>query len=1069
MALSQFIEPYSAEQVQSFISAKQEKGEVFERWELDAYNFKPLPAHQLMMLSGDEEKAARYVRSACIRAISSTQTQRTIDKGRLTKLDFDFVVGTLLKDDVVSKLQSRILGTEQGIRLSEAKDFIKLICDVNTPIQQLANQNIHIGANYYLTHFRNLPQINSAADLPRLSEVSFVKDTEGNIIGEFSREELNSENLVVRRHRRRFAQDGIPIQIKKALVSVEDSRFWNFENGESYEGHNGVDFKGMMRALQATGSGNVQGASTLTMQLAKNLLLHEDVFNEHYRGKRSLVRKLKEYILVKRLEKALTKDEILDWYLNTIDFGRRSQGIVMAALSYFGKELKDLSLSEIAFLTGLPKAPNALDPQENYEAAVDRRNIVLSRMKKAKYISSDERSQARDEELKYLEITESDSKENFSHFYVSAVEKQLKEWLRSKRQNIHLGFDVTVPINHEYQKWAVEALQRGLLKFERGRGILTVKPDEDRLPNIKEDVERVATEKGISNIAAFPEVLIKVKKSAVDTEQFRIGVILSNTKIGLSDGTQVNRQPSDRDGKLKKVVEGSRRNLEIWDTVMLQAFKKNNGGTYYKIASFTQAQGGIVVLDNLTGEVLATSGGFSIGAGNRYKGAAGNRAFSAFRRPGSTVKPFTYLFAMSNGISPSASISNEALTLPRRIFNGERVCDKWTPRGYRNEASSYSLRRGLEKSKNKITVRAFTRALGLGDYQDPQDSPDTLGFGMDRVLGLMQQYGLYPDLEYACYPALLGAEETTVVEMAGAYAAFANNGIYTKPYTITSVSRRGATAQPFDNRSVIDATILSTVKESDPRHQQELFNLFRLRTMLQGVVQRGTASSIAKWSKVIAGKTGTTKGNKDAWFVGFNKEITVAVWVGNVDNKSLGSKSEGGKVALPVFKDFMESYYARYPEKLANEFDNNVAGAVVANIEPTTGFRISNQFQSDFNFYTGSSRSLPSTQEYYASQQEMRSQVRDYYRGSKVAGELFFDYLVNDRRADNRAMYNNVKTYYRGLRDENRAYCNQWKNTEYRNYTEVVQACNVDAQYTDYLSKINSERAFYLMENNFLQ
>ncbi|MGH1467963.1 MAG: transglycosylase domain-containing protein, partial [Bdellovibrionales bacterium] len=997
MALSQFIEPYSAEQAQKMLSEREAQGEVVPEWEKEIYKtFKPMHPNEIMKLSLEPLKAAQYLRSTCFLArggLPYQMIEQAIEQQRKEALLEQPADGVgVLMQDPIQRIQSRLLPEEQEISIEKATDLVKLICDHSVPLSDLAKVKIRHGAFYYHRMHRTLQKINSLADLPKLPEVSFVKDSTGAIIGEYSKTEINADKQVVKRNRRRLPEGGIiPIKIKQAVVAIEDSRFWNFEaeGSPGYKGHKGVDFGGIIRAMTNSGSGNVQGASTITMQLAKNLLLYEDVFREHSQGKRSLIRKLKEYILSYRIEEALTKDEILNLYLNTIDFGRNTQGIVMAAQVYFNKNINDLNLSEIAFLAGLPKSPNGLDPEKNYEGAVKRRNLVLTQMRSEKYISRTERSDTKKLPLEFIPYAEKSEQENYAHFYVSAVEKQLKGWLRSKKQNIHLGFDITVPINHEYQKWAVEALQRGLLKYEREKGILTIKPDEDRLPNIKESVEALAAERGISNLQAFPEVLEKIKSSAVDTKQFRIGVILSNTKIGLSDGSQVNRQPSDRNGKLRKVVEGSKRNLEVWDTVMLQPFKTSKGNTYYRIASFTKAQGGIVVLDNLTGEVLATSGGFSIGAGKRYKGAAGNRAFSAFRRPGSTVKPFTYLFAMQNGVSPSASISNEAISLPRRIFNGERVCDKWTPRGYSNEASAYSLRRGLEKSKNKITVRAFARALGIQDYEDPQDSPDTLGFGMDRVLGLMQQYGLYSNLDYACYPALLGAEETTVVEMAGAYAAFANKGIYTTPYTINSVSRRGATAQPYEQKNVIDATIASAVKEADPRYQNELFNLFRLRTMLQGVVQRGTAASIAKWSKVIAGKTGTTKGNKDAWFVGFNKDITVAVWVGNVDNKSLGSKSEGGKVALPIFKDFMENYYQTYPDKLSNEFSNDVVGAVVANIEPSTGFRISNTFQSDFNLYTGSSRTIPSTKEYFSSNEEMRSQVRDYYRGSRAAGELF--------------------------------------------------------------------------------
>lgn len=1088
MALSQFIEPYSAEEAAKFIAERQAKGETLQQWEIDAYRFQPLHPSAIMMLSGDENAVARYVRSSCVRLISSTQTQRSIDKGRLQKLDFDFMLNAVLKPGTIEKLQARIIGSEQGIRLEEAKRFMKMICDVDTPIAELADQNIHYAANYYLTFFRDLPKINSEADLPKLSEVSFVKDSQGNVIGEYFREELNEEKLVVKRHRRRFAKNGIPQSIKNALVAVEDARF---------QEHKGVDFKGLMRAMQSTGSGEVQGASTITMQLAKNLLLYKDVFKEHHQGKRSLVRKLKEYILVKRLEDALSKDQILVWYLNTIDFGRKSQGVVMAALSYFDKDLEALTLSERAFLMGLPKSPNALDPQKNYEAAIKRRNTVLSRMKKAKFITSEERAAARDEELKYVEIRALGDAAGYAQFYINAVEKEMKGWLRSLNQNPNLGFDITVPINHEYQKWAVDSLQRGLLTYERGRGALTVKTEEDRLPNIKERIETLviqrkaealaaqiaveALESGISEedlalkietetagltassgeiLRAFPEVLSKIENPYVDARQFEVGVILSNTKLGLKDGSQMNRQPSDRNGKLKKVVDGERENLKVWDTVLLQKFPKS-GGFYYKIASFTKTQGGIVVLDNKTGEVLATSGGFSIGAGLRYKGSGGNRAFTAFRQPGSTVKPFTYLFAMGLGVSPSEIIANKDVVMPRKVFNGQRVCNTWRLGGRSSEASSYTLRQGLEYSKNRLTVGTFIRSQGIHGSEDLADYKETLGRGVDNLLSKMQEFGLYPNLEYACYPIMLGAEETTVVEIAGAYSAIYNEGLYRRPSVITSVRRKGVEARPYHLGSEVDDVVLRVIRENDEASRAEIFNLFRLRTMLQGVVRRGTARSISKWSKIIAGKTGTTNRNKDAWFVGFNKDITVAVWVGNDDQrKSLGSKSEGAKVALPIFEDFMEQYYAKYPEKLNDEFSDEAKGGVVAYIEPTTGFRVSGDFQRNFQEATGASRSIPTVKEYYATQEELWSQSREYYYGSRMAGILFFKYLTNDRRAQHRLQYDQHRQLYLDSLAENQNFYDQYKQSN-PNHVRVLAARDKVREYRRYLNTLTFQE-YYL-------
>lgn len=1055
MALSQFVEPYSAEQVQGFIEKTESRGKTLEQWELDAYNFRPLPPHELLMLSGDELAVARYVRAACVRINTSSLTKRSIDRGRLSVLDFDFIFSTVLSDEQIQTYQQRLLGSEQGIRLGEATEFVKLICDVKRPIQELANKNVHYAANYYLKQSAGLPRIDSASDLPNLQEISFVKDASGEVIGDYYKTEttkIEDVTLVSRKNRRRLPTKAIPLMIKKALVSVEDRRFWNFkpQGASDYEGHPGVDLIGIIRAFEAVGSDSVQGASTLTMQLAKNLLLHEDVFKEHHFGKRSLIRKLNEYILVKRLESALSKDEILDWYLNTIYFGRRSEGIVMAARSYFGKELEALNLEEVAFLAGLPKSPNTLDPQKNYDGALLRRNIVINQMGSEGHVSVEQKEILKAKPINYIELKSSTQKEAYAHFYTSAVEKQMKDWLVSLDQNPNLGFDITVPINHEYQKWAVESLQKGLLKYERRKGgsrHLTVKPSEDRLPNIKEEVAKVALEKGISELEAFPEVLKEVSPGYVDASQFKIGVILSDSKLGLDDGTQVRRQTADRNGKLSKLVDGSKRNLEVWDTVLLQLMPEQ-GSDHYRIASFTKIQGGIVVLDNNTGAVLATSGGFSVGAGQRYKGVPTQRAFSAFRQPGSTVKPFTYLFALSKGVSPSDVVSNANVTFPRKRFNGERVCNQKTWGGSSSEASSYLVRNGLIRSKNRATLNTFARSVGLYQGEDYLDRAETLGFGIDEVLGLMQRFGLYTDREYLCYPALLGAEETTVVEMAGAYGAIANGGAYNTPYTINQVSRRGRTVSPFELQNGVESSVRQAILEAS--NDRQFNNISRLRPLLQGVVQRGTARSISKWSSVIAGKTGTTNSNKDTWFVGFNKEVTVAVWVGYPDNTTLGGGSEGGNTALPVFESFMEEYYAKFPDKLNDKFEG-----VTARIEPNTGFRVSDNFQSEYQHYTGRTGRLSSTLEYYASEDEKRSQAVDYYNGSSVAGSFFFDQLTPEYKAWYENEYNQTyqtqiySRYTRAQYDQAKANCDNWLRQGYSRsaYWEVEQNCAIRDQF----------------------
>jgi len=1072
LALSQFVEPYSDQDVARILQERAAKGEEVQSWELKAYRFKPLSPSQLEALSADNDALADYLRAACVRAFSSTQTQRSIKRGQLLSLDLNLFSASL-SDEKINQYQNRLIDTEQGLSISEAKKYGFMVCNPDSDLikysEQLKMLNLKDGVKYYLDFYKKLPQISSPKDLPILSEVSFVKDASGKTIGEFSKTEVDESQQVVQKNRRRLSKGKTPLMLKKALVSIEDTRFWNFEpeGSDKYEGHRGVDFKGLMRALVSSGNGDLQGGSTITMQLAKNLILYKDVFKEHSQGKRSLLRKLKEYILVRRLEQTLSKDQILDLYLNTIDFGRKSQGVVMAAQVYFGKQLSELNLADMAFLAALPKAPNSLDPESNFEDALDRRNKVINSLKKEKYISAQEKKEARSETIAFVPKSKESTEQGYASFYVSAVEKQLQNWLSISGRDKNLASDVVTPINHQYQKWAVESMQRGLLRIERAKGTFVVKPSEDQLPNIESAVKKLAEEKKITDLnGVYLDVLSKINNPYPDGGQFKIAVVLSSTRFGLKDGTVVRR--SSKDKNRKKLVKGKKRSLQKWDVVLLQPFE-SKGKTTYRVASNTEIQGGMVVIDNKTGAVLATSGGFTIGAGRRYAGAVGNRAFNAERQPGSTVKPFSYFSAMMNGLSPNTVVSNADIELPMRKIGGDKICDPWPLTSRKKEASSYTLRQGLEKSKNRLTVNAFAHTLGLRSYDSFEDNKDVLGSGIDDVLNQMKKFGLYKDVQHACYPILLGANELKVVDLAAAYSAIANGGVYRAPYVLKQVAQNGTTHNPFE-KNQLAAQMLQGGISSDSK---EKFNLFRVRTFLQGAVRRGTAQSMKKWSKVIAGKTGTTNGNKDAWFAGFNKEITVVVWVGYPEKKSLGSKFDGAAAALPIFKDFMEEYYKAYPEKLQNEFSKKPSQAVVAVIEPNTGFYITDEFQDDYKHYTGRTSNLKGVEEYFMDQAELSSSVGHYYPGSRVAGQFFFSKLSSDYKNYYTTEYNTKKQRIEDLLWEDRidfenfnAYCKENKK-DFPDHPDVVNTCRRAAELKVYIRE--QERSVGTLENYYLQ
>lgn len=1071
-ALTQFIEPYTEGEIDKIKEFYQQRDMVLEDWMIEALQFRPHSVYELIALQSDDQYLANYLRNGCIRIISATQPERSRQRGQFLTIDFDFMIKPLVDEEEIQRLQNRILEDEQGIVLKDSLEYLKRACDLNYSVEALEkialfegdielpkikpNQSLdQVVANipykgalseavtYYHNTILELPALGSVGDLPKLPELSVVKDSDGNTIGEYSLTEYSSElQRIIRMNNRVVTKSpsDIPELIKKAIVSVEDSDFYT---------HRGVDFKGIFRAAQSTGSGqSVQGASTITMQLAKNLILYEEVFKEQVKSKRSLKRKLQEYILTKEIETILTKDEILAWYLNTIDFGRGAQGIVMAAKTYFGKELNELSVTEVAFLAGLPKSPNGLDPSANMEGALERRNRVLRDMLKFSHITREDYQNYIEMPIEVLpKINKNSIYNGYDMHYVNAVRRQLRDWARNNDKFPYRSFEIQTPINRTYQKWAVEALQRGLLDYERerkrgGKKVLTVKPDEDQLPNIRTQVNDVASTLEVSTIEAYPQVLKEVKMSYPDANQFRLGVILSEESIGLDDGTKVNRQLEDRAGNLYKRVEGVKRNLEVWDVVMLEPFKKSYGGTFYKIASFTEVQGGLTVIDNATGAVLATAGGFGVGSGGRYNGAGQNKSFISDKQPGSTIKPFTYLYAMNAGIPTTKVLSNKNVTLPAIADGSYNRCNQWNVSAT-GEAPEYTLRTGLERSKNRLTLNAFLQASGLRPNENPLSNASLLEDGVFKLIQTMQGFGLYTEKDEYCYPIILGAQETDVVSMAAAYATIARGGGYKSPYTVSKITRSQSNASmdfPFRILTDRDSSALESLT-------QPPVNIFRLRTMLQGVLERGTARSISEWSNIVAGKTGTTNGNKDAWFVGFNKDITVAVWVGYRDRKSLGGDFEGAKAALPIFKDFMDLYYEAHPEKLNNAWDENDVpdGLRLVQIESETGFAVDSTFKKDFEYYTGLSSSNMKTMEEYMTVDESRSLLR-YNGRSRTAGIYFFNNLSPSYRSGYQSEYNRQNSSSEASNTwhfyNNR--CQAWLEQGYSRYDggDVEEACD---------------------------
>jgi len=1146
LALSQYVVPYTEEQKAAITEAYKAEGFELEEWQVKALNFEPLNIYELLAISGDERALAQYIRTACIRIHTSTQPQEPIDEVIIEAPDIT-TLRAFISPSQLEELQTRVRDSEQEIDLAGSMDYFERACDLRHPVEaiekialfdnpqspfELTYENakdfvtiplsfgsqfgeseedpfitgsysfpaidippFYEGAlrevlSYYGEIYFALPQVDSKDDLPYLPEQSLVFDSNGQLIGDYSATEVNTEyDRTVRSNRRVLVRNSedIPDKLKKALISVEDSDFYN---------HLGVDLSGAMRAVQSSGSGDVQGASTLTMQLVKNLILYEDVFLEQVEGSRSIVRKLQEYILVRQIESVLTKDEILEMYLNTIDFGRKVQGIVLASKVYFGKELTELrpdenasDLSAVAFLAGLPKAPNGLEPTRDYDRALRRRNKVLRDMFSNKYITEEEFVEAMGLDLEVLPISDQNNTLGYATHYVNAVQKQVRDWgILHQRPNLYKGFELTAPINHEYQKWAVETLQRGLLKYERsqsGSRGLTVKPHEDQLPNIAEQVRELADAQEKPMTEVFKEILEPIENRYPDASQFELGVVINDTELGLKDGTKVPREIEDQPANLKKVVDGRNVNLQPWDVVMLQPFPQSNGTTKYKIASFTKVRGGVVVIDNATGAVLATAGRFSVGAGGRYKGSGGNDAFSEINQPGSTVKPFVYLHAMNKGILPTQTISNGSIRFPAIDRVESDQCNNDYVRSVRNERPSYTLHDGLVNSKNVFTLNTFARASGVPSGQSGEAYSRELESGLDELSQTFQAFGLYRQRKSFCYPVLLGAHDTRVFEIAGAYSTLSRDGEFIQPFTVSSMVKIDGTSE---KPTVMPFSIEPQGATNTPNVQTSSANIFRLKQMLYDVVQRGTARSIkdSPWSGNVGGKTGTVETcnkrtgackNIDGWFIGFNEEVTVAVWVGYQRNENLGEGVHGSDIALPIFKDFMDQYYTANPDKLPDgsslpTINQSVPDDLISvNIEGTTGFIIDDNFRNDFAAYTGLNASNLDrfTTTIYVTEDERRNLPQ--YSRTNAAMSFFYSQLSGQKKSELRQNYlslpgNQVDSSAFDRWMSNHAVCEPWFYINDNGQTTWDQSFR---RYSDRPNRATRERinnaCFYIVNN----
>lgn len=707
---------------------------------------------------------------------------------------------------------------------------------------------------------------------------------DGSLIAEYAKE------------RRLFLPiQAIPQTVIRAFLSAEDKNFYE---------HGGIDFTGIARAVVTNIENwgrNVrpQGASTITQQVAKNFLLTNET---------SLDRKVKEALLAMRIEKAFSKDKILELYLNEIYLGMGNYGIAAAALNYFDKSVQELTIAEAAYLAALPKAPNNYHPFRQTDRALERRDWVIDRMVENGFVDA---AAAKVEKAKPLEVTPRPSGAHIyaAEYYAEDVRRVLYERYGGKGL-YEGGLSVRTALDPELQEIAKKALSSGLVRYDEARGwrgaVTKIEPGADwGVP--------------LADVPALGDI-----------QPWRLAVVLNVSGGAVDIGIQPERLPSGQvaEERVRGTIpaegmkwaqrwasgaerpEGQKGPLAIGDVVYVEPMEKEGA---FRLRQPPEISGALVAMDPFTGRVRAMVGGFS------YAQSEFNRASQALRQPGSAFKPFIYAAALDNGYTPSSVV----LDAPVEINQGAGL-DTWRPENYSGQFyGPQTLRFGIEKSRNVMTVRLA------------QD------MGMPIISEYARRFNISDDLP----PFLsmsLGAGETTLLRMVSGYSMFANGGKKITPSLIDRIQDRyGRTIYRHDERECQGCRAADWRDQAPPaltdNREQVLDPLtaYQITSMMEGVVLRGTATTLRELKRPIAGKTGTTNDYKDAWFVGFTPDLAVGVYLGFDKPRPMGRSATGGEIAAPVVKDFLKVALADEP---AVPF-RVPPGIKLVRINPATGMR----------------------------------------------------------------------------------------------------------------------------------
>ena len=694
---------------------------------------------------------------------------------------------------------------------------------------------------------------------------SKVYSGEGELVNDFSTEK-----------RIFIPYEAIPAKLINSFLSAEDKNFFY---------HPGVDAKGVLRAVinnisNAMLSKRLEGASTITQQVAKNFLLTNEV---------SFNRKIKEVILAFRIERALSKERILELYLNQIYLGQGSYGIASASLEYFDKPISELNYEEAALLAALPKAPSRYNPYKNIKLAKFRRDLVLNNLLQNNYINKKQykefvknRIMLKKRKKIFIEDTS---------YYVEDIRKDVIDKLGFDKV-YKQGLNINTPININLQKIATKSLREGLINYDKRKGWRGPVLKKRKLYNWTNGLEKIRLEKSINwNLA----IIKKINKFSVEIEtEKKIKGIIKYENISWTK---------------KEFIEL----FNIGDIIYAENIKHN----IFALRQLPNVNGGIVVMDPFTGRVLALSGGFS------FKKSEFNRATQALRQPGSAFKPFIYALALENGYAPSTLILDAPLVLQQ----GSDL-KMWKPENYGKKFYGPStLRMGLEKSRNLMTVRIA------------QD------LGINKIVNFSKQLGIYENPS-ELLSISLGSAETTLLKLTSAYCSFVNGGKLVKPIMIDRIQdSEGNTIFNTEKRECINCRELSFLSADYPEIKDNFTQIFSAETayqmtsILEGVIQNGTGKRLKDLNLDLGGKTGTTNGNTDAWFIGFTSKLVVGAYVGSDNPKPLGKYETGAKIALPIFKSFIKNAVKKEEARPFKVADN----ILMMVIDPITGKKAETQ------------------------------------------------------------------------------------------------------------------------------